>query len=189
MSILILILILILSIKYWFSGLEGLLNHHIDILVTPDEVRNNNIVYEILTVYELVLLVSSQHPLAKRKNISPDCLSNETLLTFPDTIDRLDIITQFLNPAYVRPAKLKKIESTELMLQMVALGRGVCALPEWLAVSGSKEMAINKIRIGTKGIHKKLYAALRTNDREVTYIKNFVNVGKKTANIYKTARC
>ena len=174
--------------KFWFSGLEGLLNHHIDILVTPDEVRNKKIIYEILAEYELVLFVSSQHPLAKRTNISPECLSNEILLTFPVTIDRLDIFTQLLNPAFIRPAKIKRIESTELMLQMVALGRGVCALPEWLAASGSETMAIKKIRIGAKGIHKKLYAALRTNDEEVTYIKNFVKVGKKTASIYTTTR-
>lgn len=162
--------------KFQFSGLEGLLNHHIDILVTPDKERKETIIYETLAEYELVLLVSKHHPLAKTQYITPENLSSETLLSFPVASERLDIFTQFLNPAYVKPAKIKKIESIELMLQMVALERGVCVLPEWLAVSNLK-----KIRIGANGMHKKLFAALRMNDREISYMKAFLAVGKKTA--------
>lgn len=162
--------------KFQFSGLEGLLNHHIDILVTPDKERKETIIYETLAEYELVLLVSKHHPLAKTQYITPENLSSETLLSFPVASERLDIFTQFLNPAYVKPAKIKKIESIELMLQMVALERGVCVLPEWLAVSNLK-----KIRIGANGMHKKLFAVLRIHDKEILYIKEFVAVGKKTA--------
>ena len=153
--------------KFQFSGLEGLLNHHIDVLVTPDKESKETIIYETLAEYELVLLVY----------IIAENISSETLLTFPVASERLDIFTQFLNPAYVKPAKIKKIESIELMLQMVALGRGVCVLPEWLAVSN-----LEKIRIGANGMYKKLFAALRMNDKEILYIKEFVTVGKKTAN-------
>jgi len=168
--------------QFQFSGLEGLLNHHIDMLVTPDKVEKANIHYEILAEYELKVFVSHHHPLATYNNITPERLSNETLLTFPVAAERLDIFTRFLNPASVKPARIKQIESIELMLQMVALGRGVCVLPEWLGVDKLKPLAIRTIRISTAGMHKKLFVALRTNDRQILYIERFIAIGKKTAN-------
>lgn len=167
--------------KFQFSGLEGLLNHHIDVLITPDIETNNTLIYEELAQYELVLLISKQHKLAKNKVIMPDNFCSETLLTFPVNAGRLDILTQFLNPANVSPERIKKIESIDLMLQMVNLERGVCVLPEWLADRYLNQLDICKRRIGKNGIHKKLFVALRQQDRNVSYINQFVALGKNMA--------
>lgn len=167
--------------KFQFSGLEGLLNHHIDILVTPDMEKKEGIHYETLADYELVLLVSDDHPLAEIKTITPEDLVNETLLAFPVPAERLDILTQFLNPACIKPAGIRKIESIELMLQMVTLGRGVCVLPEWLAADYVQNMSLRIMRIGLDGLYKKLFIALRVKDMDVAYIKQFIAIGKVTA--------
>ena len=164
--------------KFQYSGLEGLLNYHIDILVTPDMEKRGKIYYEAVMEYELVLLCSAGHPLSKSKNLQPEQLSEETLLLFPVPLQRLDIITQFLNPAFITPAKIRKIESIELMVQMVASGRGVCVLPQWLAETYTKKLPVKAIRLGTAGIHKKLFLALRTKDKKVSYIEQFIKVGK-----------
>lgn len=119
--------------KFQFSGLEGLLNHHIDVLVTPDYVKKSKISYITIAEYQLVLLVSDQHALARIDQLTPEHLAQETLLTFPVPQERLDILTDFLMPSYHMPKEHKKIESLEIMLQMTALQRGVCILPEWLA--------------------------------------------------------
>ena len=167
--------------KFQFSGLEGLLNYHSDILVTPDEEKNKKIHYETLADYELVLLVAENHVLTSCKTVTPDAFADETLLSFPVAVERLDIMTQFLNPALVKPARIKKITSLELMLQMVVLARGVCVLPEWLADHYCQKFALKKKRLGRKGIHKKLFIALRMSDREVPYIKKFIAIGKTAA--------
>ena len=96
--------------------------------------------------------------------------------------DRLDILTQFLKPAQINPEKLKEIESIDLMLQLVALQRGVCVLPEWLADNYCKTMSLKKIRIGKTGLHKELLIALRKTDLQIPYIKQFINFGRATAN-------
>lgn len=168
--------------KFQFSGLEGLLNHHIDVLITPDPVRKKEIKYEPLAEYEMVLVVSAEHPLSTVKTLKPEHLSSETLLTFPVPQDRLDILTQFLKPAKIMPEQLKEIESIDLMLQLVSLDRGVCVLPEWLADSYCQSMPLNKIRIGKTGIHKELLIALRKSDQKVPYIEQFIVFGRKTAN-------
>ncbi|MEK7844393.1 MAG: LysR substrate-binding domain-containing protein, partial [Pseudomonadota bacterium] len=167
--------------KFQFSGLEGLLNHHIDVLITPDLVKKEKIDYEILAEYQLILLVSTDHPLADIQHITPELLCKETLLTFPVPLERLDILTHFLTPVHLAPEKLKQIESLEIMLQMTALQRGVCILPEWLADIKNKNLKLRKIRIGKKGLYQKLYLAMREPDRTIPYIKQFIAVGQKTA--------
>ncbi len=166
--------------KFQFTGLEGLLNHHIDVLITPDLVRKDNIEYEILAEYQLVLLVAPDHPLVDLPQITPELLSKETLLTFPVPLERLDILTHFMTPAHLEPVKIKQIESLEIMLQMAALNRGVCVLPEWLADIKNKDIHLKKIRIGNQGLFQKLYLAMRGADKAVSYIRQFITVGQKT---------
>ncbi|MBX9916702.1 MAG: LysR family transcriptional regulator [Nitrosomonas sp.] len=166
--------------KFQFSGLEGLLNHHIDVLITPDLVKKDNIAYETLAEYQLVLLAAPNHPLADLQKITPELLSKETLLTFPVPLERLDILTHFLTPAHLEPNKLKQIESLEIMLQMTALNRGVCVLPEWLADIKNKDLNLKKIQIGEQGLFQKLYLAMREADKAVPYIRQFIEVGQKT---------
>lgn len=165
--------------KFQFSGLEGLLNHHIDVLITPDLVRKDGIEYETLAEYQLVLLTASDHPLADLPKITPELLSKETLLTFPVPLERLDILTHFLTPAHLEPEKLKQIESLDIMLQMTALNRGVCVLPEWLADIKNKDLNLKKIQIGDQGLFQKLYLAMREADKAIPYIKFFITAGQQ----------
>lgn len=167
--------------KFQFSGLSGLINHHIDVLVTPDKEQKDSVLYEELAQYELFLLVSNQHTLSKIKTIQPEHFSKETLLTFPVDSERLDILTQFLNPAHVMPECIKRIESIELMMQMVALNRGICVLPEWLASSYAEKLNLKKVRIGNEGIHKELYVALLQKNRDIPYINQFIEESTNVA--------
>lgn len=167
--------------KFKFSGLEGLLNHHIDILLTPDQINNSKIHYQPLAAYELVLLVANDHSLANKKYITAEDLANEVLLTFPVPADRLDVLTSFLNPAHIRPHKQKSIESLEIMLELTSLNRGVCVVPEWLVDKKCQNLEVKKLGLGKKGIHKKLYLAMREKDQDVAYLKEFISIGERAA--------
>lgn len=163
--------------KFQFSGLEGLLNHHVDMLITPDIVITKGIVYESMFNYELVLLVASDHPLAKRDFIEAQQLLGEQLLTFPVPHERLDIFTQFLSPASINP-KTKTIASLDIMVQMVGLNRGVTVLPGWLAKEYCQQLTVKTVRLGKKGLNKTLFSAMRESDIETNYMKTFVQLGK-----------
>jgi len=165
--------------KFQFSGLEGLLNHHIDILVTPDPIHRDGLEYVELSEYELVLLVADTHTLAARSSITAQELADETLLTFPVPLQRLDVMTRFLHPAGIQPARHKEIESLEIMLQLTRLNRGVCVVPDWLDDDIGQPDALCKIRLGKRGLHQKLYIARRKSDRQIPYIERFIEVGKQ----------
>jgi len=87
----------------------------------------------LLAVYK-----HKHHPLAEKPFVTPKDLSNETLITYPVELSRLDVFTHFLTPANCTVRQHKTIETTEIILQMVAAGRGVTALPKWL-IDESKE--------------------------------------------------
>jgi len=164
--------------KFQFSGLEGLLNFHIDLLVTPDKVKQQGLVFEPLFDYELVLLLAENHPLAKKKAIEAEELSGELLLTFPVPCERLDVYTQFLMPAGISPAH-KVMESLDIMIQMAALGRGVTVLPDWLAKQYQAQLAVTTLRLGNNGVMKTLFAAMREGEQATPYMQRFVELGQQ----------
>ena len=85
--------------------------------------------FEPVFDYEQVLVVAKDHPLASTAYVKPQQLTREVLISYPVDIERLDIYSQFLLPAGVTPKRHKAIETTDIMVQMVASGRGVAALP------------------------------------------------------------
>lgn len=163
--------------KFQFSGLEGLLNYHIDILVTPDAVKQQGLYYAPLFDYELVLLVANDHRLANHDRITADDLAGELLLTFPVPHERLDVYTQFLMPAGINPRN-KTMESLDIMVQMTGLQRGVTVLPDWLAKQYCQTMPVLTKRLGD-GVMKTLYAAIRDEEQTIPYMQKFIALGQQ----------
>ncbi|MTI63024.1 LysR family transcriptional regulator [Methylophaga sp.] len=166
--------------KFQFSGLQGLLNYHIDLLVTPDKVNHQGVVYAPLFDYELVLLVARQNPMATNQFVEADALAGELLLTFPVPHERLDIYTQFLMPAGISPRN-KAMASLDIMIQMAALNRGVTILPDWLARQYTETLPVTTLRLGKKGVMKTLFAAMREGEETIPYMNSFIELGQQKA--------
>jgi LysR family transcriptional regulator for metE and metH len=165
--------------KFRFGGIGALLDYEIDLLVTPDPEQRPGLRFDPVFDYEQVLVVSGQHPLANAKYVVPEQLAGEVLITYPVDTERLDIYTHFLTPAGVGPRSHKVIESTDLILQMVAAGRGVAALPRWLVQEHAKTAAIAPVRLGRKGLPKKIYLGTRAADASVQYLNAFIDAARQ----------
>jgi LysR family transcriptional regulator for metE and metH len=57
------------------------------------------------------------------------------------------------------------------MIQMVACGRGVSALPRWLIKEYSEKYDIVPVKLGKKGIHKRIHLGIREGDESIDYIQ------------------
>lgn len=164
--------------KFQFGGIGALFAHEIDMLVTPDPLRRRDLTFEAVFDYEQVLVVGENHPLSGRTYVSPAELEQEVLITYPVEIERLDIYSQFLLPAACVPRRQMVLEDTEIMLQMVASGRGVAALPRWLVQEYKKEMRVRPVRLGRHGIKKQIFLGVRTRDASVEYIQAFIRLAR-----------
>ena len=163
--------------EFQFGGMAALLQKDIDLLVTPDPLHSNEVAFHRMMDYELVLVTAENHPLAKKDYIIPQDLINETLITYPVAQSRLDIYSQFLIPEGVLPHTRKIMESTDIMLEMVAAGRGVTPLPSWMMEDLRGQFAFDVVRIGKNGIHKSLWVGTR-NQTHKPYVEAFLNIAK-----------
>lgn len=160
--------------KFQFGGIGALFSNEIDILVTPDPLYKPGLKFTPVFDYELVLVVGSKHSLRGEKFVLPEHLAGETLITYPVPTERLDIYTQFLQPAGIAPRQQTQIETTDIMLVMVAHGRGVAALPRWLAEEYASRFELCTISLGKMGIAKKIFLGCRETDEEIQYVEDFI---------------
>ncbi len=165
--------------KFQFGGIGALFGYEIDLLVTPDPVLKPGLKFEPVFDYEQVLVVHDKHRLATLEVVSPEELAEETLISYPVSIDRLDIYNLFLLPANCLPNRHKTIETTDIMLQMVASGRGVAALPKWLVTDYAPHLHLHTLRLGAQGIQKHIYLGIREVDSDIDYVQSFIALAGK----------
>lgn len=164
--------------KFQFGGLGALFGYEIDLLVTPDPLYRPGLKFEPVFDYEQVLVVAKNHTLANATYVKPHHLTQEVLISYPVDVERLDIYNQFLLPAGIAPKRHKTIETTDIMLQMVASGRGVTALPRWLIEEYTDKLPIVPVRLGPDGIAKQIFVGLRETDSTIDYIQAFVALAR-----------
>ncbi len=164
--------------RFQFGGIGALFAYEIDILVTPDPLLRPELRFDPVFDYEQVLVVANDHPLSQQSQVEPEQLLQEIVITYPVEPERLDIFSHFLHPANCSPRKHKTIETTDIMLQMVAAGRGVAALPGWLVEDYKNRMPITAVRLGEGGIQKQIFLGQRASDLETDYVSAFIELAR-----------
>jgi LysR family transcriptional regulator, regulator for metE and metH len=76
------------------------------------------------------------------------------------------------------PKRHKVIETTDIMLQMVACGRGVAALPGWLVAEYRGRMGVVPVRLGRHGVPKQIFLGVRRGDESVPYVAAFFELAR-----------
>ena len=165
--------------KFQFGGIGALLGYEIDLLVTPDPLYKPGLKFEPVFDYEQVLVVGKDHALASTAYVKPQQLTREVLISYPVDIERLDIYNQFLLPAGITPRRHKTIATTDIMLQMVANGRGVAALPRWLVEEYAAKMDVVPVRLGARGIAKQIFLGAREADTTIDYVRAFIELARQ----------
>ena len=165
--------------KFQFGGIGALFGYEIDLLVTPDPLFKTGLEFVPVFDYEQVLVVSSAHALAGADFVEAAQLAPEVLITYPVPMDRLDIYNQFLMPAGITPRRQKAIETTDIMMQMVASGRGVAALPRWLVQEYAGKLDVVPVRLGAKGIAKQIFLGARVADLQTDYLQAFIELARQ----------
>jgi LysR family transcriptional regulator for metE and metH len=162
-----------------FDGVGALLGHEIDLLITPDPIDLPELVFTPVIDYELILVVHEAHPLAARAFAQPQDLLGEQLITVPVITERLDIYTRFLVPAHCLPKTHRTAEATDLMLQLVAAGRGVSVLPDWLVQEEGAGLPIRAVRLGKRGINKSINLGVRRGEEDIAYLAGFLAIARQ----------
>jgi LysR family transcriptional regulator, regulator for metE and metH len=163
---------------FTFEPLPALAQGEIDLVITSDPLPIRGISFLPLFSYEMHIGLANDHPLAGKTFLQPQDLADQTLITYPVERSRLDIFKQFLNPAGVEPAAVRQSELTLMIVQLVATGRGVCALPNWVLAEYVDKELISVRSAGEQGIWPTLYAAVRDEQVKNVYVQDFVQLAR-----------
>lgn len=161
-----------------FAPLPALERGDLDLVVTSDPVDLPGITYVPLFGYEALLAIDKHHALREKPYLEPADLASQTLITYPIERNRLDIFSRFLDPADIEPARVRTAEMTVMMMQLVASGRGVCCLPNWAVHEYTSRGYVIAKRLGEQGLQATLYAAVRSDMLEMSYMSDFLLTAK-----------
>ena len=123
-----------------------------------------------------MFVASSTHPLAAKPFVEASDFRDQTLITYPVERTRLDVFSQLLIPAKAEPAAIRQVELTAVILLLVASNRGVSVLPDWVVreVKYSSDYVTRPLT--AQGITRRLYAAIRTDDRDKPYMQELLGL-------------
>ena len=157
---------------------ELLQNAEFDLLITADPIALKGIEYFPIFEYESRLVLSNTHPLVRVEKITVQELAEQTLVTYPVDKHRLDIMAKLFIPANLHPKEIRTTELTQMLIQLVASGRGISALPDWVVNEYEQKGWVTSRRldcVSPKGLRRTLYAGYRTKDKEKSYFEGFLN--------------
>ena len=171
-----------LMASFHFEPLPALARGDLDLVVTADPTPMSGIHYQPLFRYQALLAISNQDNLTDKKHIEAKDRAHQTLIHYPVERKRLDIFTQFLDPNNIEPSSTRQADLTLMIVQLVASGRGVACLPNWALQPYLDAGLISSRPLGKKGIWPTLYAAIREEQVDSSYMKDFLKQSLHSCN-------
>jgi LysR family transcriptional regulator for metE and metH len=155
--------------------LELLREGKADLVIGSPTDRNRNWTVLPLFQFEILVVLPLKHRLRGRRHVEAADLAGETLITYPVPETRIDFIREVLRPAGVKLPR-RTAELTIAILQLVASGRGIAALPNWgLKNYLDLEYVLGK-RIGPKGLWSDLHAIASRDVAAKPYFAEFASI-------------
>lgn len=151
-----------------------------ELVVVSEPQAREGIAFHPLFRFEIVGLMSRQHPLAPKAFLAPEDFAEETLLSYPVPEDMLDIVRKVLKPRGIEP-KRRTAELTVAILQLVASRRGIAALPNWTVQNYLEREYVLAKPIGETGLWSALYAATTEAMAQSAYMGDFLDIVRSSS--------
>lgn len=157
-----------------------LLEGKADLVIVSTAKPRQDITHVTLFRYEVLALLARTHPLTRKAYLTASDFAKETLITYPIPDDRIDILRDVLAPAGVAPER-RNAMLTVAILQLVASGRGISAMPGWAVQAFLDRGYVEQRRIRKNGLHANLYAATTSSLISLVYMREFIETMKQVS--------
>jgi LysR family transcriptional regulator, regulator for metE and metH len=114
--------------------LEYLLKGDLDLAIIRNKLDNPQIHYEPIFEDRLFVILSVDHPLAKKRNVSiRDFEGQDLFLHFNDpSSGNVPLIENLMKAQQVRPKYIHRIHYTDAIIEMVNANMGITVLADWI---------------------------------------------------------
>ena len=161
-----------------FEALPALLREEVDLVVSSDPEKLAGVDFTPLFDYEPVFVCAADHPLATRPWIDAQDFADQSLITYPVERARLDVFSQLLFAAGVEPKSIRQVELSAVILLLVASGRGVAVLPDWVVRDSARHPSLVTRRLTQTGITRRLYGATRAEDTAKPFMAQMLKLSR-----------
>jgi LysR family transcriptional regulator for metE and metH len=144
-----------------------------DLVIVSQARARSGVVFHPLFRYEVFALVGKRHRFVGKGFLTARDFAQETLITYPIPDERLDVVREVLRPAGVEPPR-RTTELTVAILQLVASGRGIAALPGWTVQPYLDRDYVKALRITRGGLQSALWAAVEQKADALPYMREFI---------------
>lgn len=161
-----------------FGALPALVREQVDLVISSDPEEVPGVTFAPLFDYSPTMVLPAGHPLVAKGFVEPADLADQTLISYPMDRARLDVFSQFLTPAGIEPAHHRKVEQTDVALMLVASGRGVAVMPDWVLRRHAANPELAMLPLGQGGMLRRLYAAVRDDDLSQPYMAHVLRLAR-----------
>lgn len=141
------------------NPIEKLLSGEIDLAITSDPKDLTLIEYIELFEDEMVTLVSSFHPWAKKKYILADDFKDVNLIIHSEPLESVTVYKELLKPKQISPKEITIVPLTEASIEMVKADMGVMVIAKWALKPYLNAAEIKTIPIESGGFFRNQYIA------------------------------
>ena len=161
-----------------FNALPALAREEVDLVISSDPETIPGVQFNPLFDYAPTLVAAANSPLAAKPFVEAADFADQTLITYPVDRARIDIFTQLLTPAKIEPKAHRKVELTAVILMLVASGRGVSVLPDWVLREVKYQPDYITRPVTAQGLTKRLYAATRIEEATQPFMAHFLRLAR-----------
>jgi len=159
-----------------FEALPALLREEVDLVISSDPENLPGVDFTPLFDYEPVFVCSRDHPLAQKDFITAEDFEDQTLITYPMERARLDVFSELLFPAGIEPRSIRQVELSAVMMLLVASGRGVAVLPDWVVRDPRTPQSVVTRPLTRDGLTRRMYGATRADDTAKPYMAHVLRL-------------
>ena len=164
------------AVQHSDNAVDALLDGALDVALLTDAVRDKRLRLRALPFDEHAAIVPPDHAWTKKRFITPEQLGSENLLLYSRSPADSFTVSRILRPAGVRPGRVRFVQLTEAILEMVKAGLGVSVLPTWAVRPQLTSGEIRAVRITRAGVRRQWTGATLQGIEEPAYVRDFLDL-------------
>jgi LysR family transcriptional regulator for metE and metH len=165
-----------IAVQHTSDPIEALFRGSVDLALVTEPVKDRRLNVRPLFTDEHVVLVAPGHPWALQKFVTPQQLGSETLLLYSPSAAQSFTVRRILHPAGVQAARVRFVQLTEAIVEMIKADLGVSVMPKWAVQPALARGDVRAVRITPTGVHRQWSAVTLRGANESRYLHDFLKL-------------
>jgi LysR family transcriptional regulator for metE and metH len=154
--------------------LQKLLSGDLDIAITSDPLKTNQIRYLRLFRDEMFAVIPAEHAWSEKAYVVAQDFGDQNLIIHSLPMETVSVYQFVLAPAKVAPRKVTVLPLTEAAIEMVKAQMGISVMAGWALAPYLKSGALKKVKIGPRGLKRDHFIAVLKDRPLPGYFNHFI---------------